>query len=143
MSKTPFPFMVFSESLPEAQRLHDPNTSTEEKERIRWKLEDTLDLVKSVADRNTQSGRHKDNYKKREQVLKELRRDKRGKPLRGEPGRLASLHKISRRTVEKWIIQVSKAPKGPVVVGDDWQTVYYGQMLRHQNSLAARKKRKS
>jgi len=140
--KPEYPFMVFAESLPDAESLSDPNISASEKERIDFRVDDTIQLVKDFADRNTQKGRHAANHAERDRVMGDLRRDARGKPKRGEPSRLAEAHGVRVIKVRKWIAQILKsAPKGSEAVPDDWRTVYYGQMLRRQRSEAAKKRK--
>jgi transposase-like protein len=129
--------MVFAESMPAATRLADKNTPADERKRIISDVKDTIDITKSIADRNSQVGRHEANHARRDRVMADYVPGK-----RGEPKRLASLHGVSRRTVEKWIDQLrAAAPAGSAAVPDDWRTVYVGQRLRQQNSVAGKKRR--
>lgn len=143
MGKLRHPFMVFRGSLPEVEVLLDPNATPEEKARARMARNDSIDVVKSFAERNTQRGRHKEDHAKRDLIMAGLKRDAHGKPVRGEPARLATLHNVSRRTVEKWIEQLSKSPtRSAEAVRADSRAVYYGKMLRHQSSVAGRQRKK-
>lgn len=143
MGKLRYPFIVFRGSLPEVERLHDSNASPDEKDRARKEVNALIELAKAIADRNTQRSRHKDNHDLRDGIMAGLRRDARGKPVRGEPKRLASIHDVSPRTIQKWIEQLSKPPaKGADAVLADQRTVYYAKMLRHQNSLAGSQRKK-
>jgi hypothetical protein len=139
-AKPEWPFMVFAESLPQAGRLADPNTPADERDTIRREINAVMDMVKDVADRNTQRGRHEKDYEKRARVMADLKRNALGKPLRGEPARVAELHGVRVIQVRKWIEQLKKAPrKGSAAIQGDWRTIYYGQALRHQRSVAARR----
>jgi hypothetical protein len=141
--KTPIPFMVFAEAVPQSIRLADSKIPPEERARLLRDVNDSIDIVKAVADRNTQSGRHKKNHERRDRVLAGLRRDEHGVPLRGEPKRLANRHRVSVRTVEKWIAQLRRTRmKGAEAVLVDWRTVALGERVRHVNQAAARKRRK-
>jgi hypothetical protein len=137
------PWMVFAEQVPEAARLHDPSISADERDRIRRGVRDSIDVVKEFADRNTQRGRHAADHAKRERVMAGLRVDARGKPKRGEPSRLAAAHGVPVIKIRKWIEQLRKTPrKGSESVQDDWRTVVYGKMLRHERSMAGRQRTK-
>jgi hypothetical protein len=135
-------FMVFAEQVPEAARLHDPNTPADEKERIRSEVNALVDVVRDIADRNTQKGRNKAALDLRESVMADLRVDARGKPIQGEPSRLHEAHGVPVIKIRKWIAQRRKSPRmGAEAVPDDWRTVVYGQMLRRQRSEAAKKRK--
>jgi len=133
-----WPFMVFCEAIPEAQQLANPNTPTEERERILRELKDTIDVVKAVADGDTQPGRHRANRERRNSIIRDLRVDAHGKPLWGEPRRLALKHKVPLAQVRKWIAQVQHPRKGSEAIPDDWRSVYVGQRLRYQKRLAGK-----
>jgi hypothetical protein len=136
-AKVPYPFMTFAEQVPEAAQLLDPTTSADEKELILWKIEDDIEIVRSIADRDTQRDRHAANHAERTRVMNDLRLDARGKPERGEPSRLAAAHGVRVAKIRKWVEQLRQAtPKGAEAVADDWRTVCYGQMLRKQRSVA-------
>jgi hypothetical protein len=139
-----YPFMVFAEAVPQAARLADAKTTPDERAMILREVRDTIDIVKSVVDRNTQSGRHKKNHERRDRIMAKLRRDEHGAPVRGETKRLARRYGVSTRTVEKWIAQLRRAPaRGSEAVPDDWRTVYVGEGLRHQYRVAAHRRRKN
>ena len=128
--------MVFAESIPAAMRLADKSTPADERARIISEVKDTIDIAKAIADRNSQVGRHEANRARRDRVMADYVPGK-----RGEPKRLASLHGVSQRTVEKWIEQLrGAAPIGSAAVPDDWRTMYIGQRLRQQNSVAGKKR---
>lgn len=134
-----YPFMVFAESIPAAMRLADKSTPADERKRIISEVKETIDIVKAIADRNAQVGRHEANHARRDRVMADYVPGR-----RGEPKRLASLHGISRRTVEKWIEQLrTAAPKGGEAVPSDWRTVYVGERLRQQNRVAGKKRHES
>ncbi len=137
-----YPFMVFAESLPEATRLADSNTPLAERAQILREVNAVVDVVKSVVDRNTQQGRHEKSHAARKRVMDDLRRDARGRPLRGEPSRLARDHGVPVVKVRKWIEQLKNAPLGSEAIPSDWRTVYYGKALRFQRSTAARRSKK-
>jgi hypothetical protein len=142
IEKPEWPWMVFAEAVPDAARLHDPNVSGDEKDRIRREVRSLVEVVRDIADRNTQKGRHAANHAQRERVLRDLRVDARGKPMRGEPSRLAEAHGVPLVKVRKWIEQSRKpSPKGRDAIPYDWRTVYYGQALRRQRSDAAKKRK--
>jgi hypothetical protein len=135
--------MVFAEALPQPARLADPNTPAAEKDLIRREVNALVETVKSVADRNTQQDRHEKHHEKRARVMADLKVDARGKPMRGEPKRLADVHDVRVAQVRKWVEQLKAAPsKGSQAIPDDWRTVYYGQALRHQRSSAASRLKK-
>jgi len=95
-----------------------------------------------VADRNTQKGRHEKNHVTRKRVMDDLKRNARGRPLRGEPSRLARDHGVPVIKVRKWIEQLKNAPLGSEAIPNDWRTVYYGHALRLQRSSAAQRSTK-
>ena len=143
VEKPEWPFMVFAEMVPEAERLNDPHTPADEKERIEFRVEDDIEVVTKFADRNTQKGRHKLDIGQRDRVMGDLRRDARGKPVRGEPRRLHEAHGVPLAKVRKWIEQTLKSPRrGSESFPHDWRTVVYGQMLRREQSRIARQKYK-
>jgi hypothetical protein len=142
-TKPTWPFMVFAESLPEAARLHDPNTPADEKDRIRRDVNASIDVVKEFAERNTQKGRNAAELAARARVMGDLQVDARGKPKRGEPSRLAAVHNIPVVKVRKWIEQLRKPPRGGAEsVPDDWRAVYYGKMLSRERSAIGRQRNK-
>jgi hypothetical protein len=141
VSKVQYPFLVFGESVPEAALLADPKTPADEKERLRFKVDEDIRAARRVANRDTQRGRHRENHERRDAVMQGLVRDKRGKPMRGEPRRLAKLHNLPVIKVRKWIEQLRVEHPGASAVRDDWRTVVYGRMLRHQHREVARKPR--
>jgi hypothetical protein len=158
MSKKPqFPFMVFHEAfdLPDGRNritlLNDPNTSADVKDAIRRDFKASLETAEQMAKRDTQRARHARNHDLRDRVMADVRRDSRGRPLRGEPKRVAALHDVPVLRVRKWIEQLRGKPLTPSSLSRyrwgsaDWRTVYYGEALRAQNRVAARhpKKRKT
>jgi hypothetical protein len=146
--KKSFGFMVFREAfnLPDGRNritlMNDPNTPTDVRDKIRQDFNDSVDVVKEVADRNTQRGRHAANHATRERVMAGLQID-RGKPKRGEPSRLAALHGVPVNKVRKWVEQLRTAPRsGSAAIRLTWLTVYQGESLRHRNRLAGRQRKK-
>jgi hypothetical protein len=153
--KPPFPFMVFHEAfdLPDGRNritlLNDPNTPADVKDAIRRDFKASLETAEQMAKRDTQRARHAKNHELRDRVMADLRRDLRGRPLRGEPKRVAALHDVPVLRVRKWIEQLRGKPLPPSSSARqkrglaDWRTVYYGEALRAQNRSAARHPKKS
>lgn len=147
----PVAFMVFSEMLDlpdgtnKAKLLTDPNTPADIKDPIRRNINQSLETVMAIAQRDTQQERHAENHQRRDSVLADLRCDDSGKAKRGEPKRLAGLHGVPVRQVQKWIEQRRKAMARPAIgpMPDDWTTVIEGEMLREQNRAAGRHPKKS
>ncbi|HEX4050504.1 MAG TPA: hypothetical protein VHY19_06480 [Steroidobacteraceae bacterium] len=142
-SKLPWPFMVFREQVPELAPLADPKTSPEERERILREVKAAQEVVQRDADRNTQRARHADSHERRAKVIADLRRDANGKPLRGEPKRLAAEHHVDVAQVRKWIEQLRRSPPGSLQGLTSVQAYAYGQMIRNRNRAAARRKPKA
>lgn len=110
--KPRYPFMVFRGAikLPDDRDpytvLHDPNASTEDKDAVRRWLNAKRDVAVSTAERDTQKERHKKDHDRRNNVLAELKIDEEtGRPMRGEPRRLADKHGVPLATVQGWIEQ--------------------------------------
>jgi transposase-like protein len=146
----PVAFMVFSEmlDLPDgtnrAELLNNPNTPGQVKDAIRRDINQSKETVAAIAQRDTQRERHAENHERRDRVLAGLVRDQRGKPKYGEAKRLAKLHGVDVRQVQKWIQQVRKSSARPATaLFDDWSTVIEGEMIREQNRAAARRPKKS
>lgn len=138
MPKKPqFPFMVFAESVPDATRLHAPSTMADERELILAKVDDAVEVVKSIATGNRRGARHRDSHHKRDRIM----RDAKYVPgKRGEPKRIASKYGVSPRTVEKWIAQLRAPEIDPPA---DWRTVYHGRALRNYQRELAQKRWKT
>lgn len=131
-------FMVFREAftLPDGRDpfavLHDPNAPTEEKDAIRREFNADSEVAESTAERDRQTGRHKKNHQRRDEALADLQLGKNGRPKRGEPKRLAGIHKVPVTTVQGWIEQWDRERRRAKLkrYPDDWRTVYHGQALR-------------
>jgi hypothetical protein len=134
-------FGVFAEAVPDAARLADPSTPARERLRIEERANWAVGAARDAADRNTQLRRHAENHERRAKVMQGLRRDANGKPLRGEPKRLAGANPgVTVRQIQKWIEQLRQpALSGGEVLPDDWSTVYYGEAVLQQTREAGRK----
>ncbi len=136
-------FMVFAESVPESIKLHDPATTLDERAQILTKANADMDVARAFSDRNTQQGPNAGARELRDRVMRDLKRNTNGRPQRGEPKRLATLHDIPVSRVRDWIRDMRKpARAGGNALPDDWRTVYYGQAVRHQARIAGRQRTK-
>ncbi len=136
-------FMVFAEAVPDAARLADSKTPPNERARIRDRVNWAMDAARSAADRNTQQLRHAPAIRLRNSVMRDLRCDARGKPLRGEPQRLADKNPgVTVHRIQKWIEQLRRQRAGGIALPDDWRTVYYGEAVLNQTREAGRRRHK-
>lgn len=142
--KPAYPFMVFRESfrLPDGRDpftvLNDPNASPDEKEKIRQRFNDDVEIARSTVDRDSQRARHRINHARRAKVLADLQLGANDRPRRGEPKRLARKHGIALATVQGWIEQWDKERRRVPSKGlpNDWRTVTYGRLLRRWYRLS-------